>query len=183
MALVSCTECGKEISDEAPACPHCGKPLQNQVQTQLEASQKQKLQNYTILAMLGAGLAAVGTFLPFVRLPIVGSISLFNQGLSDGLIILVLALGAAGVWHSKRYTSCAVIGFLIAAVVAYDAWSVISRIQQLRAEMSDNPFAAGLANVVNLDIGVGAIAVGSVMIMVAASRAGQLAKKTKRPNY
>ena len=27
MALISCVECGKEISDRAKACPHCGVPL------------------------------------------------------------------------------------------------------------------------------------------------------------
>ncbi len=27
MALVHCTECGREISDKAAACPHCGCPL------------------------------------------------------------------------------------------------------------------------------------------------------------
>ena len=27
MALISCSECGKEISDRATACPHCGCPL------------------------------------------------------------------------------------------------------------------------------------------------------------
>jgi hypothetical protein len=27
MALISCGECGEEISDRAPACPHCGVPL------------------------------------------------------------------------------------------------------------------------------------------------------------
>jgi DNA-directed RNA polymerase subunit RPC12/RpoP len=26
MALIACRECGKEISDQAPACPHCGAP-------------------------------------------------------------------------------------------------------------------------------------------------------------
>jgi hypothetical protein len=29
MALVKCPECGKEISQEAFACPACGKPLRN----------------------------------------------------------------------------------------------------------------------------------------------------------
>lgn len=28
MALINCPECGKEISDKAPACIHCGCPLQ-----------------------------------------------------------------------------------------------------------------------------------------------------------
>lgn len=27
MALKSCPECKKEVSSEAKACPHCGKPL------------------------------------------------------------------------------------------------------------------------------------------------------------
>ena len=27
MALITCPECGKEISDCASACPHCGKPM------------------------------------------------------------------------------------------------------------------------------------------------------------
>ena len=31
MALINCEECGKEISDKASACPHCGVPIQNEV--------------------------------------------------------------------------------------------------------------------------------------------------------
>lgn len=27
MALIACAECGKEISDKAAACPHCGAPV------------------------------------------------------------------------------------------------------------------------------------------------------------
>lgn len=26
MALIKCSDCGKEISDSAPTCPNCGKP-------------------------------------------------------------------------------------------------------------------------------------------------------------
>ena len=29
MALITCPECGKEVSDMAPACVHCGYPLGN----------------------------------------------------------------------------------------------------------------------------------------------------------
>lgn len=28
MALISCPECGKEISDQAISCPHCGMPME-----------------------------------------------------------------------------------------------------------------------------------------------------------
>jgi len=27
MALIKCTDCGQEVSDNAPACPHCGNPV------------------------------------------------------------------------------------------------------------------------------------------------------------
>jgi hypothetical protein len=27
MALINCRECGREVSDQAPACPHCGCPI------------------------------------------------------------------------------------------------------------------------------------------------------------
>ena len=30
MALIACPECGKEISNQAPACIHCGYPLPKQ---------------------------------------------------------------------------------------------------------------------------------------------------------
>ena len=32
MALIRCPKCGKEISDKAAACPHCGNPMNPQVQ-------------------------------------------------------------------------------------------------------------------------------------------------------
>jgi DNA-directed RNA polymerase subunit RPC12/RpoP len=27
MALIKCSECGKDVSDKAASCPHCGAPL------------------------------------------------------------------------------------------------------------------------------------------------------------
>lgn len=29
MALIKCPECGREISDKAGSCPHCGYPINN----------------------------------------------------------------------------------------------------------------------------------------------------------
>ena len=31
MALINCSECGKEISDKAASCPHCGNPINQPV--------------------------------------------------------------------------------------------------------------------------------------------------------
>lgn len=32
MALIKCPECGREVSDKAPACPHCGYPFSSTVE-------------------------------------------------------------------------------------------------------------------------------------------------------
>ncbi len=34
MALMKCQECGKEISDKAEACPHCGCPVEKMLRKQ-----------------------------------------------------------------------------------------------------------------------------------------------------
>ena len=44
MALIECYECEKEISDKAPACPHCGAPKEEQP-PQTRASPLTKLQS------------------------------------------------------------------------------------------------------------------------------------------
>lgn len=36
MALIKCPECGKEISDKAPQCIHCGCPINNKVDSNTE---------------------------------------------------------------------------------------------------------------------------------------------------
>lgn len=43
MALISCPECGKEISDKALACPHCGNPMNPQPQQVQQPQQEEYL--------------------------------------------------------------------------------------------------------------------------------------------
>ncbi len=61
MALITCPECGKEISDQAEACIHCGYPIKKQVSPQerpdyavvlLGVGDREK----TFLALTGLGL-------------------------------------------------------------------------------------------------------------------------------
>ena len=33
MALIQCSECGKQISSNAESCPHCGNPIHNKQTT------------------------------------------------------------------------------------------------------------------------------------------------------
>lgn len=42
MALITCTECGKEFSDMAPACPHCGCPTEYVKQTIIDKKREEE---------------------------------------------------------------------------------------------------------------------------------------------
>lgn len=44
MALIKCPECGKEVSDKAPACIHCGYPFQKQQPEESNQSYKVVIQ-------------------------------------------------------------------------------------------------------------------------------------------
>ena len=40
MALIICSECGKQVSDTALTCPNCGNPIQKQVLEERKMNQK-----------------------------------------------------------------------------------------------------------------------------------------------
>ena len=44
MALIKCPECGKEISDQAEFCPHCGYPIKKK-NDHAPLSNEQKIEN------------------------------------------------------------------------------------------------------------------------------------------
>lgn len=51
MAMIKCPECGKEISDRAEACPHCGCPID---ESPLETSEYAKLMVISLIAIFMA---------------------------------------------------------------------------------------------------------------------------------
>lgn len=78
MALITCTNCGKQISDKATACPHCGEPLTpvtNQLQsgvthqtTQTPQTPRPTDNKNKILMGVCAGLAVLLALLVIPRL-------------------------------------------------------------------------------------------------------------------
>ncbi|HEY4145166.1 hypothetical protein [Pinirhizobacter sp.] len=78
MALIACRDCGENVSDAAPACPHCGRPVAATVIEQTSKDIKQ-------LKIMGAVVFLVG---------VVAFVLLLEPGLyvmAAGLAIYVLA--------------------------------------------------------------------------------------------
>jgi len=51
MALISCPECGKQISDRAPTCPNCGCPISAAPVAAPQADRTQEIEKYLGLAI------------------------------------------------------------------------------------------------------------------------------------
>jgi|SRR3989339_218558 len=63
MALIKCLECGKEISDTAVKCPHCGAPIKGQ-SYKVVIPKKFKIPLWTIATfVIGLVLAILGFIL------------------------------------------------------------------------------------------------------------------------
>ncbi len=62
MALISCPECGKEISDAASACPHCGHPIQEPQTQDVPPAPRKSKGPLVIAACVLALVAVVGIF-------------------------------------------------------------------------------------------------------------------------
>ena len=53
MALITCPECGREVSDKAAACPYCGNPLKENPETEmLNLYQKGNINDFAIKRMV-----------------------------------------------------------------------------------------------------------------------------------
>lgn len=76
MALFPCRECGKQISTQAQACPHCGAPLSHSVQT-IEQTGK----HYKAMKLGAAALFFLGLVL------------LFGDHMVLGFCLIIVAAG------------------------------------------------------------------------------------------
>ena len=70
MSLIKCKECGKEISDLAASCPHCGAPLkaaatspqpnyQQQVIDQQKAQQKSMMKTMLFSTLISSAISFI----------------------------------------------------------------------------------------------------------------------------
>ncbi len=97
MALISCAECGREVSDKASACPNCGAPLQS---TAGQAATLRGADGQAVNATPALGIAAVVLGIGGVMMPYFAGVFLVPAALLCGVIAVNRGqkrLGGAGV--------------------------------------------------------------------------------------
>jgi hypothetical protein len=97
------------------------------------------------LTFIGAGVLALGTFMPIVSVPIIGSISYFQGG--DGKILLVVAIVAAVLAYLNQTKHVLWAGIAAALVLFYGLFNFMKMKSDMQAELGadeNNPFR-GLA--------------------------------------
>lgn len=115
MALINCSECGKEVSDRALSCPHCGNPL-GENRAQAGESETQPFYVEPVLVskkwkkrkLYGLGFSLLGLLMAWV-----GFVQVINGnewgGAVGGIGVLIfvggfitLLIAAIGSWYENR---------------------------------------------------------------------------------
>src|SRR5256885_15542682 len=113
MALVWCPECGRKISDKAPACPSCGLPL---AKGTTSASPSAARDSQETRGPLGSAPIQTieATSKPFKLATVLGSVSIIvglifvaNDSAVGGFLFLLIGLAAVvygrmGAWWYNR---------------------------------------------------------------------------------
>lgn len=128
-----------------------------------------------LLGLAGSGLLLLGVFLPILQLPFAGSVTYFNNGKGDGVVIAVLAAAGILLTLARYYRIMLITGSLATGLVLVDLVNVMSRIDSVKHDMGknleDNPFR-GLVDVaaasVQLQWGWAVLFVGALLTIGAA---------------
>lgn len=131
--------------------------------------------NSKVIALVGAGMLAIGTFLPLVRVPKMGTISYIGNGSGDGVIVLVLAAVAAGLALLGRVKHVVWPGLLSLALIAFTYFGLQSRLSEARLKIraeagEDNPFgglAEAATNAIQLEFGWAVLVFGALIVIAA----------------
>lgn len=128
-----------------------------------------------ILAVLGAAFLSIGVFSPFLTIPVAGGISLFNRGLGNGVILLVLAGLAVTTALLRRWNGMWVIAGSAGGVLLYTTLSfyftMVGAQEAAKIKLADNPFGGlgeALLNAVQISWGLPMMVIGVILLATSA---------------
>ena len=192
MPLSSCRECSHPVSTEARFCPQCGIPRPVQpdaggvartehasVPPQIPGSGARHESGAplgsapALIGLAGVALLSFGVFAPFLSVPIVGSLTYFQNGKGDGMIILALAAVAGMMILAGGLRWLILPGLGSLALLTYVYFTFQSKISEMRAEMASQDLGmfSGLGEMmmqsVQLQWGFGLLVIGALLVTVA----------------
>lgn len=125
-----------------------------------------------LLGLGGVSALVIGVFLPFVRLPIVGSMNYFSNGEGDGVIVLILAGVSLYAILRRRFRILWGTGLLSAGLTIFTVFRFMNRLAELGGRHGDSELSRSINQMiersVQLDYGVAVIAIGIVLLLVTA---------------
>lgn len=126
MALIKCPECGKEISDRAASCIHCGCPLQQATNTAYRAEvppmPEETVRSKTLRMSQKQTIAVIVLIAISVFLPLILSRSgLYNFHLMSFVLSLIpcVAVALLAVFQPKKKELLCVIALTFSAVINF----------------------------------------------------------------
>lgn len=128
-----------------------------------------------VVGFIGAGALGLGTFLPAVSAPVVGSLNYVGNFQGDGVIVLVLAGVSAlfvllGWFKWLWLTAVGAISVLTISIVVF--LSRLSEVQNnLEQELAGNPFAGlaeGFLATTQVEVGFFVMYIGTLLLITAA---------------
>jgi len=174
MSQVNCGKCGEIHDKMAVFCSSCGNPLRTPPSA-LPARIELLQIGPVIVGIIGAAIIALGVFLPFVKLPVVGELNYFNNAQGDGLLLLILASVTALACACKIHWAPIVTGLVSGIILLIDTVNTLVKIQgvkdQMARELADNPYrglAEGMLQGAQLSVGPIVIAMGIILLFVSA---------------
>lgn len=125
-----------------------------------------------LILLVGAILLLIGAFLPVLSVPIMGSITLFNNGRSDGLIIVGLAVVAIALTVLNKINIIRIVAIASLAIVFFDLYRVYTKISNAKIEISEklanNPFgnaASAMMDTIQLQYGWVVLIIGCLILL------------------
>lgn len=113
MSMITCSECGKEISDKAQTCPNCGCPITPIVEGESNGNVNKKVKKKEAkLSLISCVIAGVAFICP---LPVILSFPMFIVG----LIIALIDLGEKDKTKSHTGSWFAIVAAIVNLMVTF----------------------------------------------------------------
>lgn len=105
--LTKCSECKREVSDQAASCPHCGHPIASHTaQAVATTPRKKRSPVFLALAVIAFVLALLTPrillVIPMIALLSFSAVSLFRKERGSGFAVVTLVLGFGLLWLNSQ---------------------------------------------------------------------------------